>query len=97
MAKGYWVVHVDIHEPGKYGAYRDFVGPYLESRGGRFLTRGGPQSVEEGEAFGRTVVVEFDSYEAAVSAYRDPAYVEGRKLRLDIGAYDFVIVEGVDV
>ncbi len=94
MGKGYWVVDVEVTDPQKYAAYREFVGPYLASRGGRFLTRTGKVVVKEGTARSRTVVIEFPSFADALAAYEDDAYTEGRKLRGGAGVLDFVIVEG---
>jgi len=42
------------------------------------------------------VVVEFPSYEAALSAYDSAQYQGGIELRRHAGALDFVIVEGYD-
>lgn len=96
MAKGYWVVRVDIIDPEQYKIYQAAVGPFLDSVGGRFIVRGGRNTVTEGTSRQRTVVVEFDSYEAALSAY-DTAQYEGlAELRSKAGEIDFVIVEGVD-
>jgi uncharacterized protein (DUF1330 family) len=94
LAKGYWVVDVDVTDPQKYAAYREFVTPYVASRGGRFLTRAGKVVVKEGSARSRTVVIEFPSFAAALAAYEDDAYSEGRKLREGAGELDFVVVEG---
>ncbi len=94
MAKGYWVVNIETSDPTAYGAYQAFVGPYLASRGGTFLTRRGQRVVKEGSARARTVIVEFPSYAEAVAAYEDAEYQQGRKLRADISSADFAIVEG---
>lgn len=97
MAKGYWVVHLDLPDPEAeaYKAYRAFVGPYLEANEGRFVTRGGQQEVTEGSVKARTVVVEFPSYEAARRAYHTAEYGEGVELRMAVSSADFAIVEGV--
>lgn len=94
MAKGYWVADVDVTDPDRYRVYREFVGPYIASRGGKFLTRTGKVAVKEGAGRARTVIVEFPSFEDAVAAYDDPAYSEGRKLREGAGEVDLVVVEG---
>ena len=94
MAKGYWVVNVETSDPVAYAAYQAFVGPYLASRGGTFLTRRGQRVVKEGNARARTVVIEFPSYAEAVAAYEDAEYQEGRKLREAISTADFAIIEG---
>ena len=96
MAKGYWVVRVDVIDPEQYKTYQAFVGPFLETHGGRFLVRGGRHAVPEGSARQRTVVVEFPSYEAALKAYDSSEYQGGIALRRDAGMLDFVIVEGFE-
>jgi uncharacterized protein (DUF1330 family) len=96
MAKGYWVVRVDIIDPVAYKKYTAFVGPFLAANGGRFLVRGGQHIVPEGAARARTVVVEFPSYEAAQAAYDSAEYAAGKAIRQDAGILDFVIVEGYD-
>jgi uncharacterized protein (DUF1330 family) len=95
MAKGYWVVTVEVTDLEAYKVYRAFVEPFLAERGGRFIVRGGQRSVVEGQVASRVVVVEFPSYEAATAAYHSAEYAEGKKLRLDIAVANFAIVEGV--
>ena len=96
MAKGYWVVHLEVSDPAAYEVYRDFVQPFLVANNGRFVVRGGAQSVTEGSVRPRTVVVEFPSLAEAERAYHSAEYAEGKKLRTAISAADFVIVEGYD-
>lgn len=96
MAKGYWVVRVDVTDPEQFKAYSAFVGPFVAANGGRFLVRGGQQVVPEGAARARTVVVEFASYEAARSAYDSAEYQAGVELRRRAGVVDFVVIEGYD-
>ena len=94
MAKGYWVVGVDVEDPEHYGIYQQFVRPFLAASGGRFVVRGGQQDVVEGNARKRTVVVEFPSYAEAVKVYHSEAYQTGMQYRLASSVADFVIVEG---
>ena len=96
MPKGYWIVHVDVTDLSAYQNYRDFVQPFLIENHGRFVVRGGTQSVTEGSVKPRTVVVEFPSYAEAERAYHSAEYREGKKLRLAISSADFAIVEGFD-
>jgi uncharacterized protein (DUF1330 family) len=70
------------------------VTPYIASRGGKFLTRTGKVVVKEGTARTRTIVIEFDSFEAALAAYEDDEYTKGRALRANAGELDLVVVEG---
>lgn len=95
MAKGYWVVNVDVTDIDAYKDYRAFVEPFLAAHAGRFVIRGGQADVVEGSVLPRVVVVEFPSYDDAVAAYRSAEYAEGKKKRLSAGAANFAIVEGV--
>jgi uncharacterized protein (DUF1330 family) len=94
--KGYWIGHVDIHDPEGYKAYTvaDMV-PFGKF-GGRFLVRGGTREVVEGKVRGRTVVVEFPSYEAALACYRSPEYQAAAALRKGKADLDLFIIEGYD-
>ena len=95
MAKGYWVANVEVTDVAKYARYREFVTPYIASKGGRFLTRAGKVVVKEGTARTRIVVVEFPSFEEALAAYEDDEYTAGRALRANAGEIDLVVVEGI--
>jgi uncharacterized protein (DUF1330 family) len=97
MAKGYWVVHLDVADKAGYAVYQDFVRPFLAANNGRFVIRGGEQTVAEGNLRSRTVVVEFPSLAEAQRAYHSPAYQKGLKLRTgSVATADFAIVEGLD-
>lgn len=96
MAKGYWVARVDVTDTEQFSKYSAFVGPFVAAHSGRFLVRGGDQTVREGEARARTVIVEFPSLEAAQAAYDSAEYQGGIELRRSAGIVDFVIVGGYD-
>lgn len=96
MAKGYWVGHVDVDDPQVYEEYkRANAAPFAEF-GARFIVRGGQQSVPEGAARGRTVVIEFPSYQDALDCFHSPAYQQAKALRDPVSRADMVIVEGYD-
>ncbi len=96
MAKGYWMVHVEVSDPKAYAEYRAVVADPLARFGGRFLVRAGDQIVKEGNAKSRPVLVEFPSYQAAQDCYDSPEYQAVLKLRLIAAEADFVIAEGWD-
>ncbi len=97
MAKGYWVVHLDVADMAGYKIYQDFVRPFLAANSGRFVIRGDEQSVVEGSVRPRTVVVEFPSLAEAQRVYHSAAYQDGLKLRTGgVSTADFAIVEGFD-
>jgi uncharacterized protein (DUF1330 family) len=96
VKKGYWIVHLDVTEPEAYKAYPPALLSHLAKFGTRFLVRGGAREVPEGKVRGRTAVVEFPSFEAALACYRSPDYVPIKKLRQGNADVDLVIVEGYD-
>ena len=96
MAKGYWVAHGRVDDEEAYDLYRAANAAPLIEFGGRFLVRGGAREVAEGAAKPRTVVVEFPSYEAALSCYRSDGYQAAIRLREGISEADLVICEGYD-
>jgi uncharacterized protein (DUF1330 family) len=73
----YWVTtYKEITDEAKVAAYAELAGPALRAAGGTFVVRGMPeQTYEAGEAT-RTVVVVFDSVDAARTAHDSPAYQE---------------------
>lgn len=97
MAKGYWVTEYrEIVDPEKLAAYGKLAGPAVTAAGGRFLVRGGQSTPKEAGLAQRTVVIEFDSYQAALDAYDTEDYRKARAV-LDGGVVrDLRIVEGVD-
>jgi uncharacterized protein (DUF1330 family) len=93
-AKGYWIGHADVTDAEGYKAYMQADMAPFGKFGGRFLVRGGAREVPEGKVRSRTVVLEFPSYDAALSCYRSPDYQAAKKLRDGKVAFDLVIVEG---
>ena len=60
----------------------------LKEHGGRFLVRGGTREVPEGQVRGRTVVLEFPSFQAALDCYHSPEYQAAKHLREGKGELD---------
>ncbi len=96
MAKAYWVAHVDVSDPAVYEDYKAANAAPFKAFGARFIVRGGDQEVREGSVRGRTVVIEFPSYEAAVACYESPAYQKAIDIRRDVSIGDMVIVQGYE-
>jgi uncharacterized protein (DUF1330 family) len=92
----YWVARSKINDPVAYKRYTDRVPAILAKFGGKVLARGGKFKILEGpEKFGRFVVVEFPSIEAAVACHDSPEYQEASSHRKDgAGEVELVIVEG---
>src|SRR6516164_1938622 len=77
MAKAYWIsTYRSISNPDALAAYAKLAGPALTAAGGRFLARGMPAQVYEAGLQQRTVLIEFDSVEAARAAHDSPGYQE---------------------
>jgi uncharacterized protein (DUF1330 family) len=93
-AKGYWIAHADVTNPEGYKAYMTADMAPFGKFGGRFLVRGGAREVLEGRVRGRTVVLEFPSYDAALACYRSPDYQAAKKLRDGNANFDLIVVEG---
>ncbi len=75
MPKAYWIsAYQAIYDEAALQAYARLAGPALEAAGGRLLARGLPTAVKEQGKSLRTVIVEFDSLQAALSAYESPGY-----------------------
>lgn len=96
MSKGYWIGHVTVEDPQAYQAYRDANARAFAKYGARFLIRGGPQEVVEGQMRDRSVVIEFPSVEQARACYHSPEYAAARALREPCSIADVAIVEGWD-
>lgn len=96
MAKGYWVVNLQVDDAEAYSVYQSFVRPFLAANGGKFIIRGGRQIVAEGELLPRTVVIEFDSFADAERVYYSEEYQTGMQKRLGASRANFAIVEGLE-
>jgi uncharacterized protein (DUF1330 family) len=96
MAKGYWIVRVDIDDAEKYKAYVAANAVPLRKYGARFLVRAGKFENPEGGSRSRNAVLEFPSYSAAVECWHSQEYQAVLKLRTPVSTADLVIIEGYD-
>lgn len=96
MAKGYWIVHVDVADQEKYRAYMAANNEPLMKHGARFLVRAGRFENPEGTSRSRNTVIEFPSYEAALACWRSPEYQRAIKLREAVSTMDLVVIEGYE-
>jgi len=93
----YWIsVYKEILDEDKVAAYAELAGPALSEAGGTYVARGLPEKTYESGERTRTVVIRFESVEAAQAAHESPAYQEALSA-LDGGAVrDMRIVPGVE-
>jgi uncharacterized protein (DUF1330 family) len=98
MPKGYWIGHVDVHDPERYKDYVAGATPAYKEHGAKFLVRGTPSEQVEGDAIGpRHVVIEFPTIEAAQACYNCDTYQAAREHRLAASKGGRIIIsEGVE-
>ena len=96
MAKGYWIVHVDVSDPEAYKAYVAANAVAFRKYGAKFLVRGGTHETLEGTTRSRNVVLEFKDYATALACYRSPEYAKAIALREGVALADLVVIEGYD-
>jgi uncharacterized protein (DUF1330 family) len=95
MAKGYWIVHIQVTNPEGYKGYTALAPAAVVAFGGRMIARGGTGEVTEGELKPRHVIVEFPSFQAALDCYNSPEYQRAKLIREAHSSAEFAIVEGV--
>ena len=96
MAKGYWVVRVDIDDLEQYKKYIAANASPLNKFGAKFLVRGGTHEAHEGPARSRNVVLEFKDYATALACYKSPEYADLIKARAPHSSGEVIIIEGYD-
>ena len=79
------VVYRSVSDEAKLAKYAELALPAIEAAGGKFIARGVPLAIKEAGEFTRTVVIEWDSLEAAQDAYDGDAYQKALEA-LDGGA-----------
>ncbi|MFZ1815389.1 MAG: DUF1330 domain-containing protein [Rhizobiaceae bacterium] len=97
MPKGYWIAHVDVQDPERYKPYVEGARQAFIDYGARFLARGGPYELMEGDIIGaRHVVIEFKDKATAEACWNSPTYQAAREHRLASSRGGIVIVEGTE-
>ena len=96
MAKGYWIVRIDVSNPDVYAGYVKANAEPLGRHGAKFLVRGGRYEAVEGKARARNVVIEFPSYDVALACFRDPAYQAAKAIRDPVVEAEIIVIEGYD-
>ena len=89
------IVYRSIADESAVKAYGALALPAVESFGGRFLTRSTSQiQAHEAGLQVRTILVEFDSYDIALAAYKSEAYQKALQALGSGAERDYRIVEG---
>ena len=96
MAKAYWIAcYRAIKNPDALAAYAKLAGPAIQAAGGRFLVRGMPAKTYEAGLNQRTVMLEFDSVQAAMAAHDSAGYQAALQALGDGAERDIRILEGI--
>lgn len=97
VSRAYWInTFTAIHDEDKLARYIELSGPAMRAAGGRFLARGNPAHAFEGATTLRTTLIEFDSVEQAVAAYRSADYQRALEALGDGAEREIRIVEAVE-
>jgi uncharacterized protein (DUF1330 family) len=95
MAKGYVIFTESIRDQAGMDAYGQKAGPTMMQHGGTALVVHEEPEVLEGDWHGgRTVILEFESVDAARAWYQSPEYQAAIPLRQAAADTNVVILEG---
>jgi uncharacterized protein (DUF1330 family) len=97
VPKGYVILTEVISDPDGMAAYGRAAGSSIREGGAKVLVVERQPEVVEGKwPATQTVVLEFESVEAARAWYRSESYQAAAKIRQDAAECDVVIVSGFD-
>lgn len=93
----YVIFDVEIRDMAQYQEFMKGVKPAVEEAGGKYLARGGPHKVHEGDWEPRRIVIlEFPSVQAFESFYSGPVYQGLKPLRDACSSARLVSVDGIN-
>ncbi|MEO1797067.1 MAG: DUF1330 domain-containing protein [Pseudomonadota bacterium] len=95
MPKGYLIAHIRVHDKDAFQEFKQLSGAAIKAHGGNVLVRNPAPDHREGGAEGLSIVIEFESLEAAQAFYDSDAYSEARTVREKISDTDLILVEGL--
>ncbi len=95
MPKAYVIMTEEIHDKDGINAYGAAAAPTLRQYGATVLAYSRPEPVEGEWHGGRTVVLEFESAEAAKAWYESPEYQAAKPLRLAAATSHGAIIPGI--
>lgn len=90
----YLVASIDITNPDGYRVYAEQVGSTIAAHGGRYLARGGPIEMLEGDWDPqRLVLLEFPTLDSAHAWYHSADYQRLKALRVDSSHSQLVLTD----
>lgn len=91
----YVIVQVDIFDNEKYDEYKKLTPDTVKAHGGKFVLRGNPVEVLEGEwDHDRLVMLEFPDKESARNWYYSKEYQKAKEIRSSGSSAKFILIEG---
>ncbi len=92
----YVILDITVNDPAKYEDYKKLAPPAIEAYGGKYLVRGGPMEILEGDwKPNRVVILEFQSIEMAKNWINSPEYSDARALRHQTATSHAIVVDGL--
>ncbi|HTO06798.1 MAG TPA: DUF1330 domain-containing protein [Myxococcota bacterium] len=92
----YLIADAEIVDSATFDEYKRRVEPVIAKFGGRYLVRGGPHTVFEGDFKPhRLVMIEFPNMQAVTAFYHSPEYAPVLALRLPAAKMRLLAVDGV--
>jgi uncharacterized protein (DUF1330 family) len=96
MPKGYWIAfYRSVSDPEAISRYSARASSVIKAGGGRVLARGVATRVYESGDAQRSVLIEFDTVDAAIAVYESAAYREVRSILDGKVEREIRIVEGI--
>ena len=93
---GFVIIDVEITDAERYGDFMEKVTATVEAYGGKFVVRGGPFNVIEGDwTPNRLALLEFATVEDSRAWLDSPEYNALNEIRTSSSNINMVVVEGV--
>jgi uncharacterized protein (DUF1330 family) len=93
----YVIADIEVLEPVEYEEYKKLAGPTPAKFGGRYIVRGAPVHVVEGDwSPKRFVILEFPSLEQARAWYDSEEYGRAKAIRHRTARSNVIFVEGAN-
>jgi uncharacterized protein (DUF1330 family) len=90
------IADIEVLDPVAYEEYKRLASPTPAQFGGRYIVRGAPVQVVEGDwSPKRLVVLEFPSLEQAKAWYESEEYSRAKAIRHQSARSNLIFVEGV--
>lgn len=91
----YVVVQIAVDDPVRYERYKTLAPPSIVAYGGRYVVRGGPSELLEGEwKPPRLVILEFPDAARARAWWASPEYAPAKAIRQACARTEMLLIEG---